>query len=538
MYGGSWDWLQPSFSYGGRSGALDYFVTGDFLHNNRGIENPTSSFNAIHDTTNQLHGLANLSYIIDPETRVSLILGGFDGQFQIPNNPGQPTLGFPVLGISDFNSAYLNETQREDTEFGILSLQKHIDTLDFQLSAYTRFSRLRFSPDWIGDLLFNGISQQATRNDQAYGIQFDASWIAAEHHTVRFGMQVQEEGTTSKTFSDVLPVDASGTPTTDVPTAIANTSNKQGGLFGVYVQDEWRILPKVTINGGLRFDGVDQYTNGTQLSPRLNVVWKPTATTTLHIGYARYFVPPPFELVGTQTLGQFAGTTAAPTVNANSTVLPERSNYFDVGISQVVIPGLTLGVDAYYKLSHDLIDEGQFGAPIILTAFNYENGLQEGIEFTGSYDRGPWSVYGNAAVSRAVGENIVSAQFNFQPDELAFIANNIIHLDHDQKWTGSGGIAYTANRDSQYPTRLSVDAIVQSGLRASTPTVPNGIALAVYGAVNLSVVQKIASRTELRLDILNVGDDTYQIRNGTGVGVGAPQYGIRRTILAGLTQRF
>ena len=58
MYGGSLGWLEPSFSYGGRSGALDCFVTGDFLHNNRGIENPTSSYNAIHDTTNQLHGLA------------------------------------------------------------------------------------------------------------------------------------------------------------------------------------------------------------------------------------------------------------------------------------------------------------------------------------------------------------------------------------------------------------------------------------------------------------------------------------------------
>ena len=291
-------------------------------------------------------------------------------------------------------------------------------------------------------------------------------------------------------------MDASGTPTTDQPPGIANTINKQGGLYGVYVQDEWRILPKVTINGGLRFDGVDQFTNGTELSPRLNVVWKPTATTTLHIGYAHYFVPPPFELVATSTLAEFADTTAAPAVNANDTVRPERSNYFDIGISQVVIPGLTLGVDAYYKLSHDLIDEGQFGAPIILTAFNYDHGLQEGIEFTGSYDRGPWSVYGNAAVSRAVGKNIVSAQFNFQPDELAFIANNIIHLDHDQKWTGSAGIAYTANRDSQYPTRLSVDAFVQSGLRASTPTVPNGVALPVYGVVNLSVVQKIASRTD------------------------------------------
>ena len=85
---------------------------------------------------------------------------------------------------------------------------------------------------------------------------------------------------------------------------------------------------------------------------------------------------------------------------------------------------------------------------------------------TGSYDRGPWSIYGNLAVSRAMGKDIVSAQYNFSAAELAFIADNWIHLDHDQIWTGSGGIAYTANRDSQHPTRISVDAIVQSGLRA------------------------------------------------------------------------
>jgi hypothetical protein len=83
---------------------------------------------------------------------------------------------------------------------------------------------------------------------------------------------------------------------------------------------------------------------------------------------------------------------------------------------------------------------------------------------------------------------------------------------------------------------------VESGLRASTATVPNGIALPTYGQVNLSVVQRLnlgfGAPTQLRLDVLNVGDTIYQIRNGTGVGVGAPQYGIRRTILAGLTQRF
>jgi outer membrane receptor protein involved in Fe transport len=195
-------------------------------------------------------------------------------------------------------------------------------------------------------------------------------------------------------------------------------------------------------------------------------------------------------------------------------------------------------VDAYYKISNNLVDEGQFGAPIILTAFNYAHAIQEGVELTTSYDRGPWSVYGNIALSRAVGTRIVSAQFNFAPDELAFIGSNYIHLDHDQRWDGSAGAAYTLNRDSDHPTRFSVDALLQSGLRASSPTVPNGIALPTYGVVNLSVVQKLRTGTELRLDVLNVGDTVYAIRNGTGVGVGAPQYGLRRTILAGVSQHF
>jgi outer membrane receptor protein involved in Fe transport len=538
MYGGSWGWLQPSFEEGGRSGPVDWYVTGDFLNNNRGIENPTSSYSAIHDTTNQFHGLAYVSGIIDPDTRISLILGGFEGTFQIPNNPGQPTLGFAVNGISDFNSANLNENQHERTDFAIISLQKHVHDIDAQISAYARYSSLSFSPDWLGDLLFNGIAQQATRTNAAYGVQADGSWRINDQHTLRAGFLAQQEIATGSTLSQVLPVDSTGTPTTDMPESIGDGFKKTGVLYGLYVQDEWRILPTVTINAGLRFDGVDQFTQESQVSPRVNVVWKPTGTTTLHAGYARYFVPPPFELAGPSTLTLFSGTTAAPEVTQNDPVKAERSNYFDVGISQVIVPGLTVGVDAYYKISNNLIDEGQFGAPIILTAFNYAHGVQEGVEFTGSYDRGPWSIYANLAVSRAVGKDITSAQFNFGPDELAFIGSNFIHLDHDQKWDGSAGIAYRLNRDSDHPTLFSVDALVQSGLRASTDTIPNGIALPTYGVVNLSIVQKLPTRTELRLDVLNVGDNTYQIRNGTGVGVGASQFGLRRTILAGVTQRF
>jgi outer membrane receptor protein involved in Fe transport len=542
MYGGSWGWLQPSFEYGGRAGPVDWYVTGDFLNNNRGIENPTSSFDAIHDSTNQFHGLAYVSGIIDPDTRISLILGGFTGGFQIPNNPGQPTLGFAVNGVSSFNSAMLNETQHESTQFGILSLQKHVDDIDVQISAFTRRSALSFSPDWLGDLLFNGIAQQASRTDWASGVQGDGSWRINEQHTLRAGFLAQGEGGQSNTLSQVLPVDTTGTPTTDVPLAIPNNNYKAGGVYGIYIQDEWRVLPTVTINYGARFDVVDEFTHESQVSPRVNVVWKPTSTTTITAGYSRYFVPPPFELVSGATITQFVGTSAAPEVTQNDPVKAERSNYFDVSASQVIIPGLTVGVDAYYKIAKNLIDEGQFGAPIILTAFNYAQGHVGGVQLTASYDQGPWSLYGNLAWSRAMGKDIVSAQFNFGADELAFIGQNFIHLDHDQTWSASAGAAYTLNKDSDHPTLFSVDALLQSGLRASTATIPNGIALPTYGVINLSVVQKldtgVGKGTEVRLDVLNVGDTVYEIRNGTGVGVGAPQFGLRRTILAGLTQRF
>jgi outer membrane receptor protein involved in Fe transport len=537
MYGGSWNWLEPSMDYGGRSGPVDYFITVDGLHNDRGIENPTSSFGAIHDTTDQFHGLATVSGIIDPDTRISVILGGFDGSFQIPNNPGQSTLGLNVNGTTSFNSANLNETQSEWTGFAVLSLQKHVDTVDVQVSLFNRTSNLHFSPDWVGDLLFNGIAQEASRQDVATGVQADGSWRINPQHTLRAGFLAQYEEASADTLSNVLPVNASGAQTSTQPLSITDNQNNAGGLYGVYVQDEWRLLPALTLNYGARFDMVEEFTHESQLSPRANVVWKPFTNTTLHIGYARYFVPPPYEALSPESIAKFLGTTAAPEVTQDSTVRAERSNYFDAGANQVVVPGLTIGVDAYYKISHNLIDEGQFGAPIILTAFNYAQGLQTGVELTASYDHGPLSLYGNLAWSRALGKNIDSAQYNFSAADLAFIRNNFIHLDHDQTWSGSAGAAYAFNADSPYPTRVSADLLVQSGLRAAG-TVPNGIALPTYATGNLSVVQRIAMGTDLRLDVVNIADAIYEIRNGTGVGVGAPQFGIRRTILAGITHRF
>jgi outer membrane receptor protein involved in Fe transport len=549
IYGGARDYFQPSISYGGSVGAIDYFYTGDFLHNRVGIENPTSNFNPIHDLSNQTHGLAHVSGLLDDTTRISLLAGYSNEVFELPNNPGQsPSLGLSVNGTSNFDSANLTEHQREITDFAILSLQKQWGALDVQTSLFTRYSSLYYTPDPIGDLLFNSVSQTAARSVLSTGEQTDASWRINNQHTVRTGFQVLGERSVSKTDSLVVstPGTADGAAFLDTPFNIHEGTGKTGTLFGLYGQDEWRVLPKLTVNYGLRFDQVDEYTHENQVSPRINVVWQPIEGTTVHGGYSRYFTPPPFELVSNNSIAQFANTSAASEISQNDTVKAERDNYFDAGIDQVVLRGLRVGLDSYFKSARNLIDEGQFGAPIILSAFNYRKGQVDGVEFSTSYDRGPLSLYGNVAYSRAIGKDIVSSQFDFSAAELQYIAGRWIHLDHDQRWTGSGGAAYTLFEGTRAPTRLSADLLVGSGLRADYSSangdVPNGRALPGYYTINLSAVQTIKTgyigQTQLRFDVINLLDRKYEIRDGTGVGVGAPQFGLRRTILAGFAQRF
>src|SRR5262249_43995204 len=160
--------------------------------------------------------------------------------------------------------------------------------------------------------------------------------------------------------------------------------------------------------------------------------------------------------------------TASPATLQDDPVRPERANYYDVGVEQVLTKALTLGMDTYYKQSTDLIDEGQFGAPIILTPFNYAHGQVYGVEFTGSYAVSHFQAYGNLAFQRAIGKQIVSSQFNFDPGDLHYILSHYIHLDHEQQMTISAGASYTLRG-----TRVSGDMLLGSGLRADL-ALPDG----------------------------------------------------------------
>jgi outer membrane receptor protein involved in Fe transport len=281
---------------------------------------------------------------------------------------------------------------------------------------------------------------------------------------------------------------------------------------------------------------MEQYVSANQLSPRLGFVYKATDTTTLHAGYARYFTPPPMELVSNTDIAAFANTTNAPAVTQDSAVKPERSHNFDVGVVQKLGEHWEIGNDAYYKLVHDLLDEGQFGPALILTPFNYQHGYIYGDEISATYTGEKLKAYGNFAFSRAMGENVVSSQFNFSdPAELAYISNHYVHLDHDQTYTLSGGVTY----DVLDGTTVGLDSNAGSGLRDGFANTSH---LAPYATLNTSIEQKLnlipKDETAIRLSVINLFNSAYELRSGTGIGVGAPQWGARRGVFAAVVQKF
>jgi outer membrane receptor protein involved in Fe transport len=533
LHGGSFNTIGASIEGTATNGQAGAYVTANAERSDLGVENPTGDKTAIHDRKNQVRTFGYFSYVLDDTSRLNVMLSLSASRFQIPNTAEQGA-AFTLQGVPEFNSAQLEETQREENHYAIIAYQKSTTDLSAQISAFTRYSLVAFRPDHNGDLMFNGVASRVHRTLVGNGAEADVKWSLGSEHTLRGGLVATSSNAGSRTTTSVFPTKPAGDQASAVPFDIADSQRKLGWIYGAYVQDEWKLTDTLTLNYGLRADAFHGYVDEGQLSPRLNLSYQISGTLSAHAGYARYFTPPPLELVQNSTVGKFANTTNAAQTTLSSPVRSERANYFDVGLTDKLTRDVTFSLDGYDKRGTQLLDEGQFGTALITSPFNYRRGRIYGIEVSGNYSHERFSAYANFAFSRAKAREITSGEFLFGADEIAYIASHDVHLDHDQLYTASVGTSYRIS-----DTLVYADLLYGSGLRRGDFNTQH---LPAYHPLNVGLEHtfKLAGHREFRarLDVVNATDEVYELRDGSGIGVGAPQFGMRRGVFGTLTLAF
>lgn len=531
VYGGSFGTVTPRLDYGGISGTSQYFVGLRGFRGDVGIEDPTPSYDSVHDRTAQGRAFAYLSTILSASARLVTIAGFSDSQTQIPNVPGLQPLG--DFGGNAVPSTSLNERENNRYAFGLAALQTKGERFDTQLSFFARYAQVHFVPDVAGDLAFDDVASDVSRRSVLEGVAFDSAYRLDAHQVIRAGFDLTVEETHNDNLLTTLPVLADGTilPT---PASYGDDIAKLGINVGGYLQDEIALTPTLALNLGLRFDQLYQYVTANQLSPRAALVFHPDPATTLHAGYARYFTPPAqSEAVGS-TIGLATGTTLQPGVLLADPVRPERSHYFDVGADRTLRPGWTVGGDLYLKLATDYIDDGEFGEARVVTQLNYARAYSEGAELKTRYVDGGFSAYGNLSTNRTKDTRPLSNQYLLDADDYAYISQHFIFADDVQLVTASAGASYRFGA-----SLVSANMVYGSGLRAGFANLDH---VPAYTQVNLGFAHELRLGADprpltIRLDIVNLFDTIYQLRDGSGIGVDAPQYGPRRGVFVGLSKK-
>ena len=530
---------------GGKKGNLGYYVNANYLQSSRGIEAADATRDSVNNDTSQDNVFGYFSYLLEPTKKLSVIVSNSTNRFQIPNSANQEA-HFQLEGSTITNSLDLREKQVESNRFGVVALQGIMDNgVDYQLSLFSRYSDLKFTPDYQS-LVYNGVISKADRSSFANGAQGDFAYELNEKNTLRAGFYAVSDRVKSDTDNYVFhgEHDHSGghghedgdfdQETPYIPELIAENSARNSQFYSAYLQNEYKPVENLVLNYGARFDVSNAHVNESQLSPRAGLVYDLDKKTKFHAGYARYFTPVSVAAISPTTLSKFEGTSNEAEISQNDPVKAERSHYFDVGVSHKFTPKFTVALDGYYKKSKNTLDEHQFGNSLLYSPFNYAKGKTYGLEFKADYKEENWMAYLNFSAQRAYAKNIVSAQYIVHEEEYEYAQNNWMRMDHAQDYSAALGGAYKI-----LDNVVSVDALFGSGLSRgenNKHTMPSYWQL--NGSISRDVTLGKSNKFNLRFSVINALDEVYQYTDGTSVGVNASQYAPRRTYYLILSKNF
>jgi hypothetical protein len=278
------------------------------------------------------------------------------------------------------------------------------------------------------------------RNFNTAGLKLD--YTMRPHHGLEF--KTGALASLTRGHEDFETTDANGNH------GPASNSDLKGSDIGVYVQAAYAPSERWEIRPGLRFDNHNApfAGNQNQLSPRIRINFFPSTATTMYAYYGRQFIPTNVEDLRAITSDASGGVVTEPT-------LPERDNFYELGLVHRFPIGVVAKFAAYRKDSKPGIDDNTVPGSAIVTSVNLHTVRVTGLETVLEVrPGGPVSGYLNLALSHAYGTSPITGGF-FPVD----VSVPVFDEDHDQRLSGVASINYSSRR-----LYLSTTGIYGSGL--------------------------------------------------------------------------
>jgi hypothetical protein len=303
-------------------------------------------------------------------------------------------------------------------------------------------------------------------------------------HTVRLG---------TDSFGERFAALFGLTATTGTKSSATEQQQLWATVLSAFVEDTFRVAPRVTLNTGLRFERFSGTLTEHGTSPRLGVAFDVGHGTVLRASYGRFYQHPQVSTVSGSILQ------TALQEGFGITPMPgERDQMVEVGYG-IPIRGWTIDVDGFYNQTRNVVDHEVLGNSNLLLPLSIEAGRVRAFESTLRSPKllGRLQVHSALSVQSAQARGgITGGLTDFSPP-----ANDFFYLDHDQHVTFNSGFELTLPREYWMATTV----LYGSGfLRGDGPE-----HLSPHVTGDVAVGKNVNERLALRLTATNVTNASF-----------------------------
>jgi hypothetical protein len=525
---GSNNTFQIQANAAGSAGPINAVIAGSLGTTDEGLTPPAAT-PILNDRLRDGRIFLRLEDVISSTDRLELLTAYTESHFQVPIDPTVLPLSLAPPGTVDrgmdqygntaptFVPYDANPTEYEAELFTAVSwFHDFGSNAELQIAPFFRYQNSTLNCDAplaLGATADPGSTCSNVTN-QVYqgGLQGSLAWTSGAHH---FKTGLLLDGQTSDvSYSQFFRDDVSPEGGVDPALTVSGVDHVNVYLGGVYFED--RIaLGKLTLFPGIRLDvqqAVLQNTGQTSTlwgpSLRFGMAYAFTDALVLHAYVGDLWQPPSW---GAPTAARVLGL-VPPDEPVPFDLKAEIDYYAEVGISDRIVPQLTLGLTGWGRLSQWTLDDQEVGDTALTADYNYVHGRALGLELASNLVVGRnLRSFANVSLCVSQGQGIATAQYLFTPEQLAYPGWQA--TDNAQLVVANVGADLADNTGRAH---LSTLVRVGSGLRTG-PT--NNATLPPYTVVDATLryhFTDLPLKPEVAVDLLNVFNELYALRISTG----------------------